>query len=328
MNCNRLGINTDIGDAAKQGLASEQLRIRLGRRLYAVPPWFTPAARRLPTGAARASWEGFVHYTHGMSLYLGIALALLAAGVSTGQGAVIALSLTSLIIVLSVLAHELGHILAYRLILGADAPAIAVVSGLSCGLVRLRGTPAKDALIIIAGPITPLLLSMPIWLLAGPSSFFALIWLLTAIGHFLSLILPIGDGASLRDLANNSAPHSPRTTTPGPPQRRSGRLKHSSGPVELDHPAHEVGKHMKTNSIAAVMLATLGLSLAGISIPYISDNAVLGIIGVASSWPSPPSSQHSQPERSEHKGPDDRTNRTPATRVSSSVSPIARRGRR
>ena len=37
---------------------------------------------------------------------------------------------------------------------------------------------------------------------------------------------------------------------------------------------------MKTDIVAAVLLVVLGLVLAAISIPYISDNAVLGVIGV------------------------------------------------
>jgi hypothetical protein len=157
-------------------------------------------AARLRSGVVRAACHAAGHFIGtGWShwLLLGVVLAIASA---VHNVAVAALALASGAVLLSFVVHELGHVLAYRVLAGEDAPAHLVARGLSFHLVRRRLPPTRDVAVIVSGPGAPAALSIvlaPALLPVSPVTW----WVTAALGagHLLALLLPAGDGRTLRD---------------------------------------------------------------------------------------------------------------------------------
>jgi hypothetical protein len=205
--CPELGLRREASspEAAAFGLCSDELLVSIGTRAWRVPPWFTTGAKPLPAGVFAAALASLGHFGAGMGLFLCALGGALVIGVATGYLGLAAVAIMGLVLLGSVLVHEVGHVVAYRLLMGRRAPAVMVVRGASCRLVRLTGTSARDAAVVVAGPIAPVVAALPLWVLFPVAPVPVLLVTLVALGHVVGLVLPAGDGAALRELAGRRA---------------------------------------------------------------------------------------------------------------------------
>jgi hypothetical protein len=186
--------------AADLGLVSTCLSVGGTRWRMRIPPWLHPLARPLPAGALAATTASIAHNAAGMSLFLVVAAGALTAGWASGSIALTGLATATVVVLISVLVHEAGHVIAYRLLMPRDAPGILVVRGLSCHLVRAAGGHGRDAGIVLAGAIGPVVAAAALVPLYSVASFVVAFAILVAVAHVALLAIPIGDGAALRDL--------------------------------------------------------------------------------------------------------------------------------
>lgn len=188
--------------AVADGLCSDELFLRVAGRSWRLPPWFTSRSRQLPHGALAAAVACVSHFGSGMSLILAALGLTLAVGVVGGSLALVALATFGLVLCGSILVHELGHVLAYRILMGATAPAVLVVRGASCRVLRRRGPRGADLSVVLAGSAAPVAAAICSWPLLplAPSAVF--LGALVAVGHVVGLVLPFGDGAALREIAH------------------------------------------------------------------------------------------------------------------------------
>jgi hypothetical protein len=183
------------------GLVSTRIRVMAGRRTLLLPPWWHSAARPLPASPGRAVLTSIIHNAAGMAPLLALALGAAVLGAGLGSPALVAVGTVAMVCLCSVLVHEAGHVLAFRLLLPRDAPAILVVRGVSCRLVRPSGGTVRDAVVVCAGAAGPLLIAvllLPAITLAPLLVSFAA---MVALAHAAALLIPVGDGAALRDAA-------------------------------------------------------------------------------------------------------------------------------
>lgn len=204
--CTELGLRRrrSAPEAVADGLCSEELFLRAGGRSWHLPPWFTSRSRLLPRGVVPAALACVTHFGSGMGLILAALVVLLATGAVFGLSALIALATLGLVLVGSILVHELGHVLAYRILMGVAAPAVLIVRGASCRVLRLSGPWWADVSVVLAGPVAPVVVAAcawPLFELAPPA---VLLGALVALGHVVGLALPFGDGAALREIARGN----------------------------------------------------------------------------------------------------------------------------
>lgn len=198
-----LGCSVPVGslDALELGLVSHRPELSVGARRFPLPPWLTAASIALPPGVGRAMLGTLRHQATGMAPLLGASVAALVVGVATaslGLGGVAGLALALLA---SVLVHELGHVVAYRVLFGATAPAFVVVRGAACHVVRRANDSRADVAVVVAGGAAPVVVVLAALPLAAAAPYPVLLGALVAVGHLAALALPFGDGASLRRIA-------------------------------------------------------------------------------------------------------------------------------
>lgn len=201
-----------IEDLLEMGLASEAREsgvwgLLFGRSLS--------RAHVMPRGAGSSASSAAVHWAKGQVRWLVLASASVVVGVFSGLFSLVALAVAWALFAVSVLVHELGHIVAYRVLAPEDAPAIFVVRGMRCHVIRRRLTPVSDIAVALAGPMAPgivsiflmslLLMSLLLAPLLGleaagplPTLTFGA-WLALAASHAISAALPFGDGATIRE---------------------------------------------------------------------------------------------------------------------------------
>jgi hypothetical protein len=184
--------------AADLGLVSTRVSVSVARVTTKIPPWLHPAARPLPNGVLGAVAASVIHNAEGMSLILVAATGALAAGWVSGSNALTGLATAGLLILISVLVHEAGHAIAYRLVMPRGATGILVVRGLSCHLVRAKAGRVRDVAIVLAGAIAPNVVAAALLPLYPIAPFTVAFAILVALAHIAALALPVGDGASLR----------------------------------------------------------------------------------------------------------------------------------
>jgi hypothetical protein len=198
-----LGIAAPVGsaEALEFGLATEQITLRIGNRALVLPPWFTSSARPVPGGLLRAIGTTIAHVGAGLSAGIAAGVAGVLAGGAGGRLALTGLSTVLLVVLASVVVHEVGHVVAYRLTRGPAAPAVLVVRGFGTHLVRLAGPAWSDTLVAASGALGPIAVAALLWTLVGVAPFLVLVSTLVAAGHATALLLPFGDGATLRAIA-------------------------------------------------------------------------------------------------------------------------------
>lgn len=207
LECPELGLRLEASapEAASLGLCSDELLVCFGSRSWRMPPWFTTGAKVLPAGVVAAALASLRHFGAGMGLLLGVLGGALVIGIVTGYLGLAAVAIMGLVLLGSVLVHELGHVLAYRVLIGRRAPAVLVVRGASCRLVRLSGATTPDAVVIAAGSLAPVVAALPLWFLFAQAPVLVILATLVALGHVVGLLIPVGDGAALRELARRDA---------------------------------------------------------------------------------------------------------------------------
>ncbi|KHL01149.1 hypothetical protein LK10_17040 [Sinomonas humi] len=126
-------------------------------------------------------------------------------GVVTGLHSLVAVATGGLLFALAVLVHEAGHVVAYRALAPLDAPAIFVVRGMRCHLVRMRLVPVSDGAVALAGPLAPAAMAIffvPLLFADRVAPWLPLVcfaWLALALSHALCAALPFGDGTTIRE---------------------------------------------------------------------------------------------------------------------------------
>ena len=188
-------------DALELGLVSERATLTLAARRVTLPPWLTSDARPLPEGAIAAALGTLRHQSRGLSGLIALAGATLLAGVATASLGLVGVAGLALLLLGSVLVHEAGHVVAYRLLFGRSAPAIVVVCGARCHVVRVADDSRADVAVVIAGGAAPVLVALATLPFAAVAPAPVLLGALVALGHLAALALPVGDGASLRQIA-------------------------------------------------------------------------------------------------------------------------------
>jgi hypothetical protein len=198
-----LGCSAPVGslDALELGLVSQRAALALGERRLDLPPWFTSAAIPLPHGIGAATLATLRHQASGMAPLLLAAVATLLAGLASASSGLTALGALALLVLVSVLVHELGHVVVYRALFGRAAPALVVVRGASCHVVRRADGSRADGAVVVAGGAAPALVALASLPLVGVAPYPVLLGALIALGHLVALALPFGDGASLRSIS-------------------------------------------------------------------------------------------------------------------------------
>lgn len=101
-------------------------------------------------------------------------------------------------LLVSLALHECGHILAYRQLGGVHASAVLVRTATRLRLVRSALPPFRDALVTLAGPLTPTAVFAGVLPWAHHAPLHVAGVGAIALAHLFLLILPFGDGAALR----------------------------------------------------------------------------------------------------------------------------------
>lgn len=167
----------------------------------------TADARQLPPGLPRA----LVHVALALARVGGLlaaALAALTAGFALLGHPVIAHGVAILLLALIAAGvHELGHVVAYRLIAPGGRAAFRP-AGWTVALVRERLPPAADRLVTAAGPCAPVLLVVAAAPLAPVFPAEAVAAAVVAVAHLSSLVLPTADRRAWRE-ARSAHPSRP-----------------------------------------------------------------------------------------------------------------------
>lgn len=190
-----------VQDILELGLASEE-EIPGWRSLVGPLPF---RARVLPRGVRRSAWVVSSHWAKGQTRWATAVLMSLVVGLATRLHSLVALAAGGLLFALAVLVHEAGHVVAYRALAPRDAPAIFVVRGMRCHLVRMRLMPLSDVAVALAGPLAPggmAIFFVPLLFAERVAPWMPLVcvaWLALALSHALCAALPLGDGATIRE---------------------------------------------------------------------------------------------------------------------------------
>lgn len=98
----------------------------------------------------------------------------------------------------STVVHEVGHLVALRMVAGGTSPALLLVTPVSARLIWRSTGPTTDIIVIIAGPLAPLLVAIAFVrpLIDAPIAGIGTV--IVVLSHALTLTLRSGDGAELR----------------------------------------------------------------------------------------------------------------------------------
>jgi hypothetical protein len=189
--------------AAVHGFESTTLTVRIGGRPER-PVWPVSRSRVVPVRVGAAVGSAVVHYGSAAAPALLAGALGGVGGIATGSLVVQGLAAALLLFALSVVVHEVAHVTAFRVAFGPDVAAIMVARGPHLSLVRPRGRPARDAVVIVAGPLLTLPLALAAWAFAALGLFVPVLATCIAVGHVISLLLPAGDGAALGALVTEA----------------------------------------------------------------------------------------------------------------------------
>ncbi|KGJ81777.1 hypothetical protein GY21_01500 [Cryobacterium roopkundense] len=168
-------------------------------------------SRPVPRGAMRAAAASVAHNAWGMLPWFGAVAALLLCGLVPDIAALAGVGWGLGLFLLSVLVHEAGHVVAFRVVGGPKAAGFLVSRGMRSHLVRPRLSRRADLTIIVAGPLSPLLAVGVLWPVVFASPVLFVVWCVLALSHALTLLVPVGDGANARDALRTPA-SAPRPT--------------------------------------------------------------------------------------------------------------------
>jgi len=154
-------------------------------------------ARKMSSNTALAVAQSLVHNAVGMWRWWVLACLLSCMSLLLELPSLTAMAVAAVLFFLVVLTHELGHVIAYRCAAGASAPALMVSRGSACHLVRSALSVRRDMAVVLSGPTAPVLVGVFISLASRP---IAIAWSCIALGHLGALVVPVGDGRTLRSI--------------------------------------------------------------------------------------------------------------------------------
>jgi hypothetical protein len=192
--------NVELGVYVSRGhphLRTELLDSGLASEIAA--PWWRCRSRAvaLKRGVVSGGIGSLVHNTRGMAIPLGLCMVVSVVAGVLGHVGLAGIAIAGLILASSVLVHELGHVVALRM-LAPGSPAIMVSRGVHCHLVRKALCGWREITIVLSGPFAPALLSpllLP-WATVSPFLFWG--WAAASVGHAVMPLFPVGDGSNLR----------------------------------------------------------------------------------------------------------------------------------
>lgn len=178
-------------------LRTELLDSGLASELSA--PWWRCRSRAtaLRLGVVAGGLGSLVHNTRGMALPLGACMVTAALSAATGAIGIAGIAVAALILAASILVHELGHVVAFRLV-SPGAPAVTVSAGIRCHLVRRGLSGWREIAIVVCGPFAPAMLCPILLPCADALPFLFWGWAAVSAGHAVMLLFPVGDGENLR----------------------------------------------------------------------------------------------------------------------------------
>ncbi len=189
-----------LGIVVPKGASDMETRLRASGMVSQTGPWWSPAllrSHRLPYGRVHAVGILALHYGRSLLPVALLSAAVTAVGLWSGARGTLAIGLLGVIVVLSLLVHEAGHVLALRWV-GRCSPAILTTRGADAALVRPTLTGRREVVVVCAGPGAPLLVGFPLLLLWQTCWPLVVAWLLVSAAHLGALVVPVGDGANLR----------------------------------------------------------------------------------------------------------------------------------
>lgn len=213
--------------AVHLGLASTRWRrastpwARLGAEAsLPVKPTIAVALPRSVVAAIVVVTSAFVRI-HAVPVAI-VALAVLSAPFVPLAGAE-ALAGCAAIVLASFVVHELGHVVALRVV-ARRSPAVFVMSRSEPHLVRLALPVSRDVAVTLAGPLAPMVVQLVAtgWFLQGRWAE-AVVASIVSISHVVSLAVPVGDGAELRAALSALEEQPPGVTAEAPPADDAAR---------------------------------------------------------------------------------------------------------
>lgn len=189
-----------LGIRVPKGVKDSAARLRVSGLVTQTRPWWSPVgvrARHLPRGRGRAVAAVVLHYGRSLLPFAVVPLAVVGISLGSNSPGTLALGLLGLLIAVSLVAHEAGHALALRWV-SRGGPAIFVTRGADAALVRPMLAPRHELVVVCAGPCAPLIAGSPLllaWEMCWP---LAVAWFGISAAHLIGLVVPLGDGATLR----------------------------------------------------------------------------------------------------------------------------------
>jgi hypothetical protein len=161
----------------------------------------------LPSGVLAATASVAVRVLRGLWAGASVGVLAVVLGVPMQATVMWGAGVLVLAVVPSIVVHEVGHVIAYRLLCGRAAPALLVVRGIDVRLIRRAGRRRHDAVIAASGGLAVLAsaaLVVPATLGSLPGV--ALVWMFVGLGHVAALAVPVGDGLTLWRALRRPAP--------------------------------------------------------------------------------------------------------------------------
>lgn len=106
--------------------------------------------------------------------------------------------------------HELGHLLAFTIV-SRRRPHVHIVARLGFAhIVRPRLSPPREVAVIVSGPLLVASCSAIAAAAAQSQAMLSIVFASIGVGHLTCLLLPVGDGANLREALGFVRSHSAR----------------------------------------------------------------------------------------------------------------------
>jgi hypothetical protein len=125
------------------------------------------------------------------------AASLIAVGGVLGSLPLIAVGVVATMVSVSLVIHEMGHVLAFRVV-NPRGRAILASRGASASLTRFVLPWRKEIVVVAAGPCAPAILGIPLLPLSNSAWLPVAAWFAIALAHVVTVAVPLGDGANLR----------------------------------------------------------------------------------------------------------------------------------
>ncbi|MUN64763.1 hypothetical protein GMA12_16720 [Kocuria sediminis] len=127
---------------------------------------------------------------------------------AAGQQVLAILSCAVLLMLVSLVVHELGHVVVLRVI-APRAPALFTARAGRFRLIRGALPTHQDLAVTLAGPAAPFIVPAVLFAVASGTTVHVWTALAIAVAHASLLLRPDGDGAMLRAVLSRPRPHRP-----------------------------------------------------------------------------------------------------------------------